>query len=353
MISTLLIDVIFFCLACIASALQAPPTQGADDRSMAPGRIHYQSAVTALQKNEVKTSLAEIQQAIKLSPRNAEYRNQFALALFHDKNMAEMWKQLRIGARLDPNHQKLAKGLTSYWNFFDKQGLFNFGSPLDEVRQKLGDPDQQLIHPSQELRQRWVYGFLAVEFYDGKVDQTLDLRGLRANHFQPMSQIRLAAPLENWQVSYRTNNRYSSTTEWTFNGEAIQNWTQLVSFQRLHGVGKTTKSVNEISDGIISGLLKSYPDAKHQILNQSRDSILFEWSISGDENRPAQVEIVRLFRGPRDVHRLAYAKKTKQIQKALREEWIEILDSASLVSRPNSKNESPESDLGESKVDQN
>lgn len=305
---------------------QKQPTEARQQQAIQ----HAEKAQDHLEKKDAAAAIAEMKKALALAPNVAEYYNQLALAYYHNKQMNEMWIQLRKGSRIDPSHELLAKGLVAYWQAFDKQGLFNTGSSGQAIRQALGKPDSDIANPSDKSRTRLIYGFLAVELHDDQVHQILDLRGLTNDHFQPQEIITVDLDGRGWSVAYRANNRYTATAEYTLPNERIQEWTELVSIQRMHRMGIKDPDLEQVAEGMMTNLRKTNPDAEYRFLEKDDDSVLLEWKTAGNENGAAQHEIVRLFKSSRDLHRIAYVQKTDSLDKETRERWVKILKSAVL-----------------------
>ncbi len=294
-----------------------------------PGLQEAEAGQAAIKSGNLVKAIELLQKAVELAPDNATFHNQLALAYFRNDELPKMWTQLREGAKVDPGHPEIAKGLLAYWNMFDKQGLFNVGNPKEDIVEVLGEPDADLSDPNNDSRGRLIYAFLAVDLREGKVHQVLDLRGLKQHHFMPQEIVDVIFDNRGWTPSYRMNNRYSTACEFTLPNEKIQEWTELFSIQRLHDRADSPAIV-DVAKGMMDSLAKTNPDRKYRIIEADEESVLFEWTTGGNQNSAAQHEIVRLFKAERDIHRVAYVKKTNQLDEEPRERWVKILQAAKL-----------------------
>ncbi|MCA9126022.1 MAG: hypothetical protein KDB22_03015 [Planctomycetales bacterium] len=314
----------------VAASLWAQDSKTAVDDSQKNALELAQQGQALVRVGEPKKAIELLTQAVESAPKSAELRNQLALAYFHADQLPQMWQQLREGAKIDPGHEQIAKGLLSYWRMFDKQGLFNTGVPITTVREVLGEPDHDVKKNGNEDQGRIVYGFLAVDHRGGLVHESLDLRGLTPEHFNPQETITVELDGRGWKASYRTNNKFTATAEYTLPGEQVQDWTELVSIQRLHHRALGAPGVRGIAQGMMASLRKTNPEAQYNVITEDDASILLEWSTEGNENTQAQHEIVRLFKAQRDIHRIAYVKKSSRLSSGQRQRWIDLLSAAKL-----------------------
>ena len=312
-----------------ALAIQTDSDQSSPNEQQATKLV--QQGQKLYKNGDAKEAIKLIQKAVKLSPKNAEFRNQLATAYYHDGQMSQMWIELRKGALLDPTNPRIVQGLTTYWAVFDKEGIFNVGTPTAKVEGRLGTPDHRVTNRQDKNRTRLIYGFLALEFRNGLLHEMLDLRGLKPEHFQPIHYVDVELDGRGWRSNYRTNNQYSANSQWTLRGSRVQNWKELVSIQRLHNLGTRSTPLEEMVVGIMKNLKESNPTANFNILSKNDNSVLVEWTTEKSEHHPAQHEIARFFKAERDVHRVAYANKTESLNSETRKTWIQILQNAKLV----------------------
>lgn len=288
---------------------------------------HVRAADLAMAGQDFTKAVAELEQAVKLVPSDAQYRLKLSNAYVALRQYQPAWLSLRKAATLAPGDEQISNLFSRFWNMFDQKGVFNVGQSVEDVVALLGKPDRQVKIGE---RDRLVYGFYSVDAKQGKVHELLDLRGLKTRHLVPTEIVRVDLDGRGWHVGYRVTNQLVATAEHVLPKEKIQNWSELVNIQRLHGQATTGLSLGEVVEGMMTTLKKSNPDRQFRILERDDSSIVYEWKTSGSKNSVAQHEIVKLFYGPRDMHRLAYVKKCDGLPEAERTKWLGIINSAKL-----------------------
>jgi hypothetical protein len=261
------------------------------------------------------------------APDSARFHFETAKKQIKAKNMQEAWLSIRKAAGKAPGNQAVAKLFSAFWNNFDQQGAFRVGQPAQKIVASLGQPDQALKVGD---RQRVVYGFYAIDFKQGKLHELLDLRGLKAEHMSPTEIVDVSLDGRGWSCGYRATNRLLATAEFCLPDENVQDWNELVSVQRYHNVAETGTPLRQVVERMMEGLKEQHPDRVYEVLDEGNQSILFEWKIGATEDRQAQHEMVRLFYGPKAMHRLAYVKKVPELEQPEREKWLQIMRAANL-----------------------
>ncbi len=290
-----------------------------------------QQADVAIAAKEYNKAIALLKQAGKLEPNDLDIQFKLATTLLAADRMPEMWYVLRKAAVRDPAHPDIARGLMSYWRMFDEQGLFNCRhETIDTVISVLGGPDRMVKGPD---RTRYIWGFIALEVKHGQntIHQTVDLRGLKPEHLKPVDSISIELDGRGRVVGHRTTNQNLTLAEFVLPGERVQNWTQLFSIQRLHGLARKKATVRQIAESMMTSLAKTNARRKYRLLEVSDSSVTFEWTAPATGKHKSQHELVRLSRGTVDVHRLAFVVRgTEQMNATLRKQWLGILSKAEL-----------------------
>ena len=287
------------------------------------------AADKAIANEKFDEAIHSLKSAIKLAPEDVELQHKLAMTLLKADRLSEMWQVLRSAARRAPNHDKVSRAFLSYWMMFDRQGLFNTDETIDKVIQVLGKPDSVAAGPD---RDRYVYGFVALEVKHGQrnVHQTIDLRGVTPKMLNPRDIVVMTMDDAGRKAGHRVVNRGTTMAEWILPGEKVQNWTQLVSIQRMHGLAAAGQSPKQVADGMLASLTKQHPKAKYRFITASDDSVLYEWKIPDSDTQPAQHEIARLIKGQVDMHRVAIVIKQPEMPEALHKQWVQILSDAKL-----------------------
>ena len=304
-------------------AQDASPSGNAD-----AALAHDEKGVQAMKSGDYSTAVSEFRKSVELTPNVIERRLALVKAYIAAERIKTAWPVLRATASMAPGNKEVANLFSRYWNMFDRKGVFNVGQPISNVVGLLGNPDQTV---DMKSRERVVYGYYAVDSKEGKVHELLDLRGIRSEHLSPSEYISVDLDGRGWRCDYRAVNQIASTAEYVLPKERIQNWTELVDVQRLHGLTTRGVELEQLVEGMMSNLQKSNPDRTYRVIDVQPQSILFEWKTGGSDQSVAQHELVRMFAGPRDVHRLAYTKKVKNLENGNRVQWLKILRAAKLT----------------------
>ena len=139
-----------------------------------------------------------------------------------------------------------------------------------------------------------------------------------------------------WEVGFSHSPSASQCgIEYVLKGESVTNWSELVTSQFAGGL--TGFTLDEWLKLFTEGMSKKYPSFKWKKIPMNDGSLLFEWSHKKGE-WPAQHEIKRGIYIDNYVYFLSYAKKTEQLDKKTRAQWIEILKNAKLTSLKKAEN---------------
>lgn len=139
-----------------------------------------------------------------------------------------------------------------------------------------------------------------------------------------------AADGRNWKLGYNAKNDQMSLSEYTIEGETLENWTELVS---VMAVWPAEITLEQYFDSFTTSLKKLIPDGNIQskIINRGPNTLLAEWWLD-DKSPNAQHEWIQLFRGPSTIYSLRYTTKKLDAVEAKRPIWEKILREAKLRS---------------------
>jgi hypothetical protein len=133
-------------------------------------------------QQDIALLLPELAAAVANSPRDVTAKAKYAMALHQVGNFPAAWETLLAAYKLQPDQAGIARGMTVLWKEFEKLGIFTVGVPMETVEGVLGAPTQRV---SSEAGTRWAYGFLVVEFQNGKLHETIDFRNISDEVFSP------------------------------------------------------------------------------------------------------------------------------------------------------------------------
>lgn len=282
----------------------------------------------AMTKEEVLQKLSEFEAAVEADPNDVAARANYAMALNQIGNFPAAWLQLMAAQRLSPSHAGIAKGIEAVWAQFAQLDLFTVGIPQASIEGLLGTPTQTI---DRKTGSRWIYGFYAIDFDSIGLHETIDLRGTTDALFQPTEIVSVDLDGRGWRVGSRTKSANLSTALLFLPGESFGNWTEQIEVQRILGA-TSTEEPREIAEKMFAQIKAVAPESRGKTLLASEDSVTIAVTLrlpGADENRH---QLVRLFKGPTDVHRLAYTLKGKEPSQEAQEKWFEIFQAAKLDS---------------------
>lgn len=273
--------------------------------------------------------------AAKRYPKDAQIRHLYGFALFQNKQLGPAWLQFRIAVRLNMAYQPAVRDFLLMWKVFDQQGVMNIGRSSEELAKYLGEPDRKFAQDPTEV---WEYGFMRLQFNQGRLYAIVDPRGLDVNNSRPADAMQIDFDDKTrWRLGYRAINRLQSVTEYVPQGEAVQKWNEMYTVQRLYQM-RGKKTPQQMMAEIETNLKKAIPTVEFKPLVSEEGNVVFHWRDKGDTStkppRPPQHEIVRLIAGEKDIHRLAYARRVAQIPTAEAQSWITLLRQAQLKKTP-------------------
>ena len=109
--------------------------------------------------------------------------------------------------------------------------------------------------------------------------------------------------------------------------ETIESWSERLTIQLV--ATELGQDARKVAEDLFASQRVQYGDAVVQrVLAQDEWSVLFEWLLSGDEERPDQHKIARFIEGHQGLHRATYTLKSGLLSDESRERWVERLGSA-------------------------
>ena len=134
-----------------------------------------------------------------------------------------------------------------------------------------------------------------------------------------------------WKLRFQGSRGASIITEYTLEGESIENWTELLTAQLLTSVPKRAKAEDFVKTGetklrnITSGKLE------WNVISTSPNDVMYEWSLVKDHLRADEQEIMRVIKGADGIHIIHYATHKVPMTRDARQKWIGILKAAKIV----------------------
>src|ERR1039457_142695 len=97
-----------------------------------------------------------------------------------------------------------------------------------------------------------------------------------------------------WHIGYQAGDQQGALREYVLPGQTVDNWQELVT-SRYSAVRVKPRAMFEYFKSQIS---RDCPSLQISVIEESSDSILFEWKHGGCQGYPAQHEIQRIVLTP-------------------------------------------------------
>jgi hypothetical protein len=135
-----------------------------------------------------------------------------------------------------------------------------------------------------------------------------------------------------WKIGYQASNVQQSIIEYVLEGEVVENWSELATVQTMFNLPKA--SPNEFMEDLKVAMKARCPDVVWNVLNKSDNDILYEWIITTCSATYSQHEIARIITGEHNLYIIHYVTKTTPTSPEVRQKWIDLLKSVTLVKVP-------------------
>lgn len=287
---------------------------------------HAKKGQEFLKRKYWKKAAVEFERAVGLQPDNSILHYLLGVSYLENSQASKGWVEFRKAVLLDTTNKRAINDFLKIWAFFDRKGLLNVGTPEVEVIKVLGEPDRER---SQNGLSQLSYGFMWIDFRNGRLYALVDTRGLKLEFTKAENTMEFELPPQ-WREGYRSMNALNAITEYVTGEDTVQNYQQLFSTQRIikRGEQQTAKVMLE---RMKAALEKRHSIELWNVIQEGDNDILYEWRVSKSENTPGQHEIARLIRGKRDMHRLAYTSRQLPLSEKSRADWIERIQSAKMI----------------------
>ena len=140
-----------------------------------------------------------------------------------------------------------------------------------------------------------------------------------------LETVYVPAESKGWKVGAGSNRPGSTLVEFIPTTESIGNWSRMFTIQFLEG---EKRSPNLLMRVLESQMRARCPNAKWDVVNEDSTSVTYEWVLSACAGHPDQHELARLLKGNDGVHRIAYVRKTRQLEGTERDTWLKAFANA-------------------------
>jgi hypothetical protein len=129
-----------------------------------------------------------------------------------------------------------------------------------------------------------------------------------------------------WQLGYQAANRQDAIREYVLHAQTVDNWSELVT--SLYFAGDVAP--RPLFEQAQHDLSRDCPSLRVSIIEESPETIIFEWQHEGCHGYPAQHEIRRISKGKTGTLTLSFVEKTKQLSAEKRSTWLSIIEAATV-----------------------
>jgi hypothetical protein len=130
-----------------------------------------------------------------------------------------------------------------------------------------------------------------------------------------------------WHLGNQAANRQEAVREYVPVSQTVEDWKELVtSHYFARGV-----PLHDYFEQVKAGLSRGCPSLSTSVLEESEDTIIYEWRHNGCQGYPPQHQIDRASRSGKEMLVLSFVEKTPQLSEEKRTAWLKILKDASIL----------------------
>ncbi|MEL7497277.1 MAG: hypothetical protein AAFN77_06670 [Planctomycetota bacterium] len=309
----------------IAPAKMAP--EAIDSAKTAPESPKDRPLV--MSKDDVVKNLGRWMAAVEAEPKNVKAKVVLAMAQYKLENTPAAWRLLVESYQLDPREAGAVTGMRNVALKFRKMGVFTVGVPPETVQGILGEPTSTVKLSGNG--NRFVYGFFAVDFLDGRLRRTVDLIGTKAIMFEPAHIVTLGLP-PGWNCADRHVDRSTSRAIYLPAGQTVSNWTEQFDLQRF--VFQQEITIPQAVALMKKSLERSYPKMESKTLVSDETTSIVANVLPDADPAQTRHQLVRFMKsGDNEIHRIAITViSEEQPDEKTQQQWLKIFQAAELKS---------------------
>jgi hypothetical protein len=135
-----------------------------------------------------------------------------------------------------------------------------------------------------------------------------------------------------WKKANQAERRGSVIVEWVREGDDINNWKELFTYQNFGLHGKRTPE--DFLNGLKTLREKECPGVTEwNVIEHDENSILYEWQAKPCMSWPDQHEVARIIFGKQNLFLLRYTAKVKELAPETRTQWINTFKAATVETK--------------------
>jgi tetratricopeptide (TPR) repeat protein len=161
-------DMKLIVVLCVAALVSACATVASS--------VSYTKGTEALEAKDYETAVVHLEQAVELDPNLSKNHNNLASAYLGVGRLPDAWTHVRRAVLLDPRNQYARMNCGHVFAKMREQTGLGAGDGIDEIREKLGEPDA--VHDGTDTACKcvwWQYGSVAVSIVDEKLHAVADM----------------------------------------------------------------------------------------------------------------------------------------------------------------------------------
>lgn len=136
-----------------------------------------------------------------------------------------------------------------------------------------------------------------------------------------------------WKPAYSSDRHQSTILEFIREGDDINSWKELVTYQNFVRHGK--ESAEDTLNKLKAIREKECPGATEwNVIDKNESRILYEWHAKPCLSWPEQSELATIVVGRYNLFLLHYAVKVHELAPDVRAEWIKRFSAAAITSNP-------------------
>lgn len=127
-----------------------------------------------------------------------------------------------------------------------------------------------------------------------------------------------------WRQGYTSRTPKMEITEYVLPAEIVEAWTELITVQRILGLGDRVGPL-EVMTSVKEETLKQCPSTTWTVLRQEEEEVVYQWEYRGCRGFGEELEVAKLYRDGSSIVRVAWAIKKLPVTEETRAKWIKII----------------------------
>lgn len=260
------------------------------------------------------------------------------LAMAQDQNQAAAaqpeWAALCKQTAESVEDKRVVARFEELFSKFLDSGKLDVGQSVEQVVSALGDSFTDSIDKTNKRQapsqQRLVYGFMFIDFVDGKLSRVIDPRGLTEELLSGIESVAYDKDGGSWKARLH---RVDSRSDFSDFYPSKQDRSDPIERRIVENYLDFTlqgKTVEDVLEAVKEEHARLGLSTNWKVPVEPKPARLFYVARSVAKDGSKRVEFGQILRGYKDIHRLAYISKLKQGNKERQAQWRKIVAEAKL-----------------------